>query len=139
MKKIISTFVAAVAICSCTTQPEAEKPSVLSYVDPFIGTDGIVHTFPGAAYPFGMIQLSPDGDTQGWNWCSGYHASDDNIMGFSHTHLSGTGWSDLGDILVMPTVGKLQFMPGRQERSGLWLPQPHQSRCRQRSSYSRIL
>lgn len=112
MKKIISTFVAAVAICSCTTQPEAEKPSVLSYVDPFIGTDGIVHTFPGAAYPFGMIQLSPDGDTQGWNWCSGYHASDDNIMGFSHTHLSGTGWSDLGDILVMPTVGELQFMPG---------------------------
>lgn len=88
------------------------KQDPSQYVDPFIGTDGIVHTFPGATYPFGMIQLSPDGDTKGWNWCSGYHTSDDNIMGFSHTHLSGTGWSDLGDILVMPTVGKLQFEPG---------------------------
>lgn len=88
------------------------KQKYAHWVDPFIGTDGIVHTFPGATIPFGMIQLSPDSDTQGWNWCSGYHTSDDNIKGFSHNHLSGTGWSDLGDILVMATVGKVQFEPG---------------------------
>jgi predicted alpha-1,2-mannosidase len=96
----------------CQCQSTQSTRDVLQYVDPFIGTDGIVHTFPGATSPFGMIQLSPDGDITGWNWCSGYHTSDTNIMGFSHTHLSGTGWSDLGDILVMPTVGKIQFQPG---------------------------
>lgn len=101
------------ALFACdSAKPEQDKTIYSSYVDPFIGTDGIVHTFPGAAYPFGMVQLSPDGDTKGWNWCSGYHTSDDNIMGFSHTHLSGTGWSDLGDILVMPTVGEIKFEPG---------------------------
>ncbi|MEG1650034.1 MAG: GH92 family glycosyl hydrolase, partial [Rikenellaceae bacterium] len=91
--------------CSLSSDP-------LQYVDPFIGTDGIVHTFPGATTPFGMVQLSPDGDTKGWNWCSGYHTSDSSIMGFSHTHLSGTGWSDMGDILVMPTIGEIKFSPG---------------------------
>ncbi|MEN7549094.1 GH92 family glycosyl hydrolase [Rapidithrix thailandica] len=92
--------------------PTAEEADFMQYVDPFIGTDGIVHTFPGATYPYGMIQLSPDGDTKGWNWCSGYHYSDENIKGFSHTHLSGTGWSDLGDILLMPTVGELKLNSG---------------------------
>ncbi|MFI3261579.1 MAG: GH92 family glycosyl hydrolase [Rikenellaceae bacterium] len=100
---------------SCTeTKEQTATKSVIDFVDPFIGTDGIVHTFPGAAYPFGMVQLSPDGGTKGWNWCSGYHFSDSSLMGFSHTHLSGTGWSDLGDILVMPTVGALQFEPGEK-------------------------
>lgn len=105
--RLLSFFASALLIVSCgkTNDP-------LKYVDPFIGTDGIVHTFPGATTPFGMVQLSPDGDTKGWNWCSGYHTSDSTIMGFSHTHLSGTGWSDLGDILVMPTVGEIQFSAG---------------------------
>jgi len=85
---------------------------ILAEVDPFIGTGGHVHTFPGATVPFGMIQLSPDGDTKGWDWCSGYHYSDSSLMGFSHNHLSGTGWADLGDILLMPTVGSLQMEPG---------------------------
>ena len=111
MKLFLNSVLCALLICSCTTNT-SKTTDVLSYVDPFIGTAGIVHTFPGATAPFGMVQLSPDGDTKGWNWCSGYHTSDDNIMGFSHTHLSGTGWSDLGDILVMPTVGPIQFMPG---------------------------
>ncbi|MCC7301218.1 MAG: GH92 family glycosyl hydrolase [Bacteroidia bacterium] len=74
------------------------------HVNPFIGTGGHGHTFPGAAFPFGMIQLSPDTRVDGsWDGCAGYHYSDSVIYGFSHTHLSGTGCSDFGDILLMPT------------------------------------
>jgi predicted alpha-1,2-mannosidase len=79
------------------------------YVDPFIGTGGHGHTFPGATVPFGMVQLSPDTRLTGWDGCSGYHYSDNRIYGFSHTHLSGTGCSDYGDILLMPTVGKIHL------------------------------
>jgi predicted alpha-1,2-mannosidase len=75
------------------------------YVNPFIGTGGHGHTFPGAIVPFGMVQLSPDTRLTGWDGCSGYHYSDSAIYGFSHTHLSGTGISDYGDILLLPTVG----------------------------------
>ncbi|MGB9177792.1 MAG: GH92 family glycosyl hydrolase, partial [Pyrinomonadaceae bacterium] len=77
------------------------------YVDPFIGTGGHGHTFPGATMPYGMVQLSPDTRLTGWDGCSGYHYSDRIIYGFSHTHLSGTGISDYGDILLMPTVGEI--------------------------------
>jgi predicted alpha-1,2-mannosidase len=76
------------------------------YVNPFIGTGGHGHTFPGAIVPFGMVQLSPDTRLTGWDGCSGYHYSDSKIYGFSHTHLSGTGISDYGDILLTPTLGK---------------------------------
>lgn len=75
------------------------------YVDPFIGTGGHGHTFPGATMPFGMVQLSPDTRLTGWDSCGGYHYSDKIIYGFSHTHLSGTGIPDYADILLMPTVG----------------------------------
>lgn len=75
-------------------------------VNPFIGTGGHGHTYPGAAYPFGMIQLSPDSRIEGWDGCGGYHYSDDVIYGFSHTHLSGTGVSDYGDLLIMPFTGE---------------------------------
>jgi alpha-1,2-mannosidase, putative len=75
-------------------------------VNPFIGTGGHGHTYPGATTPFGMVQLSPDTRLTGWDGCSGYHYSDSVIYGFSHTHLSGVGCSDYGDILLMPTVGK---------------------------------
>lgn len=76
----------------------------LSFVNPLIGTDAHGHTFPGATYPFGMMQLSPDTRLTGWDGCSGYHYSDSAIYGFSHTHLSGTGCSDYGDILIMPVT-----------------------------------
>ena len=77
------------------------------YVNPFIGTGGHGHTFPGATLPFGMVQLSPDTRIDGsWDGCSGYHYSDNVIYGFSHTHLNGTGVSDYGDIMIMPTMGK---------------------------------
>ena len=75
------------------------------YVDPMIGTGGHGHTYPGAVLPHGMVQLSPDTRLDGWDGCSGYHYSDSYIYGFTHTHLSGTGCSDYGDILLMPNVG----------------------------------
>ena len=78
----------------------------LKYVDPFVGTGGHGHTFPGATTPFGMVQLSPDTRLEGWDGCSGYHFSDNYIYGFSHTHLSGTGVSDYGDLLLMPSGAK---------------------------------
>jgi len=83
----------------------ADAQSLISYVDPFIGTGGHGHTYPGATVPFGMVQLSPDNGREGWDWCSGYHYSDSMIAGFSHTHLSGTGNSDWCDISVMPSIG----------------------------------
>ena len=89
------------------------------FVDPFIGTGGHGHTFPGASLPFGMVQLSPDTRLTGWDSCSGYHYSDNVIYGFSHTHLSGTGIPDYGDILLMPTVGPVSLealIDGKPER-----------------------
>lgn len=82
------------------------------YVNPFIGTGGHGHTFPGATVPFGMVQLSPDTRIDGsWDGCSGYHYSDSIIYGFSHTHLNGTGVSDYGDMMLMPTMGKPSLNP----------------------------
>lgn len=75
---------------------------------PMVGTGGHGHTYPGATVPFGFVQLSPDTRTQGWDACSGYHYSDTNILGFSHTHLSGTGGIDLGELLIMPVTGPLE-------------------------------
>ena len=82
------------------------------YVNPMIGTGGHGHTYPGATVPFGMVQLSPDTRIDGsWDGCSGYHYSDTNIYGFSHTHLNGTGVSDFGDIMLMPTMGEPTLYP----------------------------
>jgi len=85
------------------------------HVNPFIGTGGHGHTFPGATTPFGMVQLSPDTRTLGWDACGGYHYTDKSILGFSHTHLSGTGIGDLGDFLFMPFSGKVRVIPGTPE------------------------
>ncbi|MFY8191482.1 MAG: alpha-mannosidase, partial [Bacteroidia bacterium] len=80
------------------------QSNLTSLVNPFVGTGGHGHTFPGAVVPFGMVQVSPDTRIDGsWDGCGGYHHSDSIIFGFSHTHLSGTGVSDFGDILLMPT------------------------------------
>lgn len=85
----------------------SQSADLASYVNPFIGTGGHGHTFPGATVPFGMVQLSPDTRIDGsWDGCSGYHYSDNVIYGFSHTHLNGTGVSDYGDIMLMPTMGE---------------------------------
>ncbi len=108
MKKIksllfLSFFISINILC---------QNKLTDFVNPFIGTGGHGHTFPGASLPFGMVQLSPDTDTEGWDWCSGYHYSDSSIIGFSHTHLSGTGCGDYGDILFMPITGNLKLNPG---------------------------
>ena len=87
-------------------------------VNVFIGTGGHGHTYPGATVPFGMVQLSPDTYNEGWDWCSGYHTSDSSIMGFSHTHLSGTGVGDMLDILLMPGTGPAKTVPGSRENPG---------------------
>lgn len=101
----------------------AQKKDLLQYVNPLIGTEKMGHTYPGATAPFGAVQLSPDTDTISYEldgkynkdvykYCAGYRYEDKTIVGFSHTHFSGTGHSDLGDFLVMPTVGKLKMNPG---------------------------
>src|SRR5687767_3968626 len=82
---------------------DAQQRDFTRWVNPFIGTGGHGHTFPGATLPFGMVQLSPDTRIDNWDGSSGYHYSDDVIYGFSHTHLSGTGIPDGCDILFMPT------------------------------------
>jgi len=87
----------------------AQQKDYTRYVNPFIGTGGHGHTFPGATMPFGMVQLSPDTRLDNWDGSSGFHYSDDIIYGFSHTHLSGTGIPDYCDILFMPTVGDAVF------------------------------
>src|SRR6185436_17848608 len=90
---------------NCEAQNDYAK-----YVNPFTGTGGHGHTFPGATVPFGMVQVSPDTRVDGsWDGCSGYHYSDSVIYGFSHTHLSGTGCSDYGDIMLMPMMGASSF------------------------------
>ena len=104
-------FVCSLLLCLGITgcrQNEKELKTT-AYVNPFIGTDAHGHCFPGAILPFGGIQLSPDNPRNGWDWTSGYHYSDSTINGFSHTHLSGTGCGDYGDVLLMPTVGEQQY------------------------------
>ncbi len=95
-------FTVAFMFMSCS---ESNEKTI--YVDPFIGTGAHGHTFPGATTPKGMVQLSPDTRIGNWDACSGYHYSDSGIIGFSHTHLSGTGCADLGDILIRPTTRPL--------------------------------
>jgi predicted alpha-1,2-mannosidase len=111
--RILSSFLIYITIglffFSCSHKKEYRY---IQYVNPFIGTGGHGHTFPGATLPFGMVQVSPDTRLEGWDGCSGYHYSDSVIYGFTHTHLSGTGVSDYGDILLMPTTGKVQVMSG---------------------------
>ena len=124
MKKII--LLAAIIILPMLSVQADQVSDKVSYVNPMIGTEGMGHTFPGACAPFGIVQLSPDTDTiphnidgvyQGkvYEYCAGYQHTDNTIVGFSHTHLSGTGHSDLGDLLIMPQTGVLQLNPGTKD------------------------
>jgi len=88
---------------------QRQEKRAVDFINPFIGTGGHGHTYPGVSLPFGMVRLSPDTRLEGWDGCSGYHYSDSIIYGFTHTHLSGTGCSDYGDILFMPTNGDLKW------------------------------
>lgn len=99
-----------------STEPlRADQKQPADYVNPFLGTDFFGHTFPGASLPYAMVHLSPDVDTKGWTYCAGYVYSGTSIMGFSHTHWSGVGMTNGGDVLLMPVTGrKLQIVPGPQ-------------------------
>ncbi|MEM6965630.1 MAG: GH92 family glycosyl hydrolase [Bacteroidota bacterium] len=110
---IISILLSLSFIYSCQNESSSTSTSdqdkLTQYVNPFMGTANHGHVYPGATVPFGMVQLSPDNGTQGWDWCSGYNWESDTIVGFSHTHLSGTGIGDLLDISMMPTQEQIDF------------------------------
>ncbi|MFI4968060.1 MAG: GH92 family glycosyl hydrolase [Gammaproteobacteria bacterium] len=115
----------AVAVFLPMVMPAYAAPAAdpaYTAVDPFIGTGEGGHTYPGATVPFGMVQLSPDTDHhsfhQGYKWAAGYRYEDDSILGFSHTHFSGTGHSDLGDVLLMPIAGEVKLEPGNPVKPG---------------------
>ena len=123
-KRTLLCVVAMVLAATSLVAQPTKRP--VDYVNPMIGTDGMGHTFPGACAPFGIVQLSPDTDTiphningtyqkKVYEYCAGYKYNDTTIVGFSHTHFSGTGHSDLGDILIMPTTGELKLNPGTEE------------------------
>ena len=124
MKRLYSFLpVAALVLAgACGTPATSGEESLTRWVDPKIGTGGHGHVFVGANVPFGMVQLGPTSIPQDWDWCSGYHQSDSTVIGFSHTHLSGTGIGDLFDVTVMPVVGEVTYARGVEEdpQSGLW-------------------
>jgi len=118
----------ALVLGNISVKAQAVKnDNLIQYVKPIIGTQRMGHTYPGTTVPFGMVQLSPETDTASYvlngkynpdvyKYCAGYQYDDKTIVGFSHTHFSGTGHSDLGDILIMPTTGKLQLNPGTADK-----------------------
>lgn len=112
MKNIILSFV---FFCNCIFNSDAQRFQYVASVDPFIGTGGHGHVFLGANVPFGMVQAGPVNINRGWDWCSGYHYSGREILGFTHTHLSGTGIGDWGDILVLPASGQTLTRASKKE------------------------
>ena len=106
MKRQLCTI--AMTVMTLVGAVAAGSDSLSRWVNPMIGTNGMGHTFPGACYPFGIVQLSPEA----YRYCAGYQYGDSTIVGFSHTHFSGTGHSDLGDVLLMPVTGELKLRPG---------------------------
>jgi predicted alpha-1,2-mannosidase len=121
-------FLAAIGLACFSNLVKAQSSeNLVKYVRPIIGTQRMGHVFPGATVPFGAVQLSPETDTVGYElngkynpdvykYCAGYQYDDKTIVGFSHTHFSGTGHSDLGDFLIMPTVGELKLNPGTADK-----------------------
>lgn len=103
MKKLLPFSLLILLVSTGFGQQQPQR--LIEFVNPFIGTGGHGHTYPGATLPFGMVQVGPDNGTEGWDWSSGYNYADTFISGFSHTHLSGTGVGDLCDISVLPMVG----------------------------------
>ena len=114
MKKIVSLLIlsAGALMAACEEQTTVNE-DLTQFVDVRIGSGGHGHVFVGASVPFGAVQLGPTSIPQTWDWCSGYHSSDSTVIGFSHTHLSGTGIGDLFDITVMPVTGEVTYDRGR--------------------------
>ena len=99
-------------LAACAQQPAQEQENLTGYVNPLIGSGGHGHVFVGASVPFGMVQLGPTSINETWDWCSGYHQDEASVIGFSHTHLSGTGIGDLFDVTVMPVTGEVTYAGG---------------------------
>ena len=141
MKKLILPLMLLLLVACQTKQEVKPIEDAAAYVDPFIGTGGHGHTFPGATVPFGMMQLSPDTRMNDWDGCSGYHTSDNTILGFSHTHLSGTGCADYGDFRFMPVVGEVKLDKGLAEdtRTGYRSAFNHENEDAKAGYYSVLL
>jgi len=130
MSKQLKMIGLGIAMAGLAVIPNVRaQQNLIPYAKPIIGTEKMGHTFPGATVPFGAVQLSPDTDTLSYEfngkynkdvykYCAGYQYDDPTIVGFSHTHFSGTGHSDLGDFLIMPTTGALQLNPGTEQNPG---------------------
>jgi len=149
MKKLLIGFVLIAFQLNLMAQ---KSENYIQYVNPLIGTQKMGHTFPGATVPFGSVQLSPDTDQQPHNisgkynkdaykYCAGYNYDDSTIVGFSHTHFSGTGHSDLGDFLIMPTVGELNLEPGDKNnpKSGFRSKFSHETEIAEPNYYKVLL
>ena len=119
---IFSMITAATLLAACGSHTETPTSKLTDYVNPKIGSGGHGHVFVGANVPYGMIQLGPTSLPQIWDWTSGYHDSDSTVIGFSHTHLSGTGAGDLFDVTLMPVIGEVTYARGEESdpTSGLW-------------------
>lgn len=117
-----AALVALLSLASSCSTPAPSQEDVTQYVNLKIGTGGHGHVFVGASVPFGAVQLGPTSIPQAWDWCSGYHDSDSTVIGFSHTHLSGTGIGDLFDVTLMPVTGEVTYARGTEDdqTSGLW-------------------
>lgn len=121
MKASYLLWAAPLLLAACNQKTENSAVDYTAYVDTHIGTGGHGHVFMGANVPFGMVQLGPTSVPESWDWCSGYHESDSTVIGFSHTHLEGTGIGDLFDVTVMPVVGDVIYSRGDSvQGSGLW-------------------
>ena len=111
LRTITIILTAAAVITGCSKA----DTGLTQYVDTGIGTGGHGHVFVGANVPFGMVQLGPTSIPQEWDWTSGYHESDSTVIGFSHTHLNGTGIGDLFDITIMPVIGEVTYARGTED------------------------
>lgn len=117
MKAIFRLFITISLISVLFSVNAQNNIDVLKYVNPFIGTGGDGHTFPNACVPHGNVQIGPQTEISGWDYTAGYRWGDTTLMGFSHTRLSGTGVSDLGDILFMPRVGSFTTSYGSVKKN----------------------
>ncbi|MDD2646350.1 MAG: GH92 family glycosyl hydrolase [Bacteroides sp.] len=113
--KSLFSLLVLFSLLACTGTHKLQKNDLVQYVDPYIGSGYHGHVFVGTSTPYGMVQLGPSNIHKGWDWCSAYHHSDSIVIGFSHTHLNGTGCTDLGDILLMPYTGDICTIRGEQE------------------------
>lgn len=144
MKRIFAILVGSLnflPVSSQISRSTKNNESFTQFVDPLIGTGFHGHVFVGANVPFGAVQLGPTNLSEGWDWCSGYHISDSTIVGFQHTHLSGTGIGDLGDISFMPTTGPIIVQKGnlKDPKSGYYSLFSHSDETARPGYYKVIL